>query len=451
MNFSKETFRSYDVRGIYETEITNELAYLLGQAFGTKVKSVIVVGHDARFSSNALNTNLIKGIISTGCNVIDTGLVTTPMLYFAREKLNIPHSIMITASHCSKEFNGFKLNDEEGSMYGEKIQNVLKDIESGNFNSGIGTLKVIDIKDDYVNLMKDKIKLGNRSLKVVIDCGNGTTSIINPDIIERLGINVIKLNCDNDPNYPNHIPDPAVESNMIQLQKKVKKTKADLGIAFDGDGDRIGIVDEKGNLVKTDMFMLIIWKGIINTAKNKNASFDIKCSKALKEGLENLGLTTHFRRSGHSYLKKDIKENGYDFAGEFSGHVCFADEFYGYDDALYAAGRLLRILSNTNLNVSDYFIDTPKYVTSPETYIKVKEEEKEQIVDAIKKYALSKKYEIITIDGVRIEYDDGFALVRASNTSSSITVRFEGKTKKIMKKYEKEIMDIIKNTIIQAK
>lgn len=443
MEIVKEIFRSYDIRGIYEKELTNDLAYLVGKGFGTISTGTVIVGHDARTSSNALNTNLIKGLLETGVKVIDLGLVTTPMLYYAREFFNEPYAIMITASHCAKEYNGFKLCDTEGSMYGDKIQDFLNLILKGNFKSGIGYLKPYDITFDYKKLMDDKIKLGSKKLKVVIDCGNGTTCYYNPEIIKNWGIDVIPLFCDSDPSFPNHIPDPAVDTNMISLEEKVKEEKADLGIAFDGDGDRIGIVDEKGNLVKTDMFMLIIWKSIYKTCKNKTASFDVKCSKALKESLEKLGLKTVYNRTGHSYLKKAVKENNYDFAGEFSGHVCFNDEFYGYDDALYAAGRLLRILSNTSMNVSDYFTDVPKYVTSPEEYIEVGEENKDKIVGKVLNYAKEKGYDAITVDGVRIEYDNGFSLVRASNTSPSITVRFEGKTKEEMEQHRLEIMKII--------
>ena len=443
MEIVKEIFRSYDIRGIYEKELTNDLAYLVGKGFGTISTGTVIVGHDARVSSNALNTNLIKGLLETGVKVIDLGLVTTPMLYYARELFNEPYAVMITASHCAKEYNGFKLCDTEGSMYGDKIQDLLSLILKGNFKSGTGYLKPYDITFDYKKLMDDKIKLGNRKLKVVIDCGNGTTCYYNPEIIKNWKVDVIPLFCDSDPSFPNHIPDPAVESNMVFLENKVKEEKADLGIAFDGDGDRIGIVDEKGNLVKTDMFMLIIWKSIYKTCKNKTASFDVKCSKALKESLEKLGLKTVYNRTGHSYLKKAIKENDYDFAGEFSGHVCFNDEFYGYDDALYAAGRLLRILSNTSMNVSDYFADVPKYVTSPEEYIEVGEENKDKIVGKVLNYAKEKGYDVITVDGVRIEYDSGFALVRKSNTSPSITVRFEGKTKEEMEQHRLEIIKII--------
>ena len=450
MEIVKEAFRSYDIRGVYGSEITNELAYLVGRAFGSISKNVVIVGHDARVSSNALNTNLIKGLMESGIKVIDIGLVTTPMLYYARELFNEPYAIMITASHCAKEYNGFKLCDDTGCMYGDKIQELLNFILKGEFKKASGMVEPYDITYDYRKLMNNKINLGSRKLKVVVDCGNGTTSYINPSIIKDWGVNLIPLYCDSNPDFPNHIPDPAVEDNMIDLEQKVKEEGADLGIAFDGDGDRIGIVDEKGNLVKTDMFMLIIWKSIYKTCKNKTASFDVKCSKALKESLEALGLKTAYNKTGHSYLKKAIKDNNYDFAGEFSGHVCFNDEFYGYDDALYAAGRLLRILSNTDSNVSDYFIGVPKYVTSKEEYIKVGEENKDRIVNKVKEYAISKGYELITIDGVRIEYQGGFALVRKSNTSPCLTVRFEGKTEEEMNMHKEEIMNLINEEVANA-
>lgn len=450
MEIVKEAFRSYDIRGVYGSEITNELAYLVGRAFGSISKNVVIVGHDARVSSNALNTNLIKGLMESGVKVIDIGLVTTPMLYYARELFNEPYAIMITASHCAKEYNGFKLCDDTGCMYGDKIQELLNFILKGEFKKAPGMVEPYDITYDYRKLMNNKINLGSRKLKVVVDCGNGTTSYINPSIIKDWGVNLISLYCDSNPDFPNHIPDPAVEDNMTDLERKVKEEGADLGIAFDGDGDRIGIVDEKGNLVKTDMFMLIIWKSIYKTCKNKTASFDVKCSKALKESLEALGLKTAYNKTGHSYLKKAIKDNNYDFAGEFSGHVCFSDEFYGYDDALYAAGRLLRILSNTDSNVSDYFIGVPKYVTSKEEYIKVGEENKDRIVNKVKEYAISKGYELITIDGVRIEYQGGFALVRKSNTSPCLTVRFEGKTEEEMNMHKEEIMNLINEEVANA-
>ena len=300
---------------------------------------------------------------------------------------------------------------------------------------------------EYKKLISDKIILGKRKIKAVIDCGNGTTSYYNPEILKDLGVDVIPLYCNSNPDFPNHIPDPAVDKNMVDLSKAVIKEKADLGIAFDGDGDRIGVVDEKGNLVRIDMFMIIIWKSIYKTCKNKTASFDVKCSRALKEELEKLGLKTKYNKTGHSYLKKAVKDNNYDFAGEFSGHVCFNDDFYGYDDALYAAGRLLKILSNSNLNVSDYLSDVPKYVSSSESYIEVGESKKDLIMDKILKYAIKKNYNIITIDGVRIEYDNGFALVRKSNTSPCLTVRFEGKTLEEMETHRLEILKLINEEI----
>lgn len=442
MQIAEHIFRNYDIRGIYESELTNDLAYLIGKAFGTYASNTVIVGHDARTSSNALNVNLIKGLLETGVKVIDVGLVTTPMLYYARELFDVKHAIMITASHCDKKYNGFKLCDENGTMYGNKIKLILDMVLENNYNHGVGTLEVKNIKDDYVKLMEDKIKLGDRKLTAVVDCGNGTASIINPFIIEKWGVNVIPLYCKSDPSFPNHIPDPAVEENMKNLSKAVIKNHADLGIAFDGDGDRIGIVGEDGSLLK-EYFMLIIWKDLVTRAKNKTASCDVKCSRGLVEGFENLGLNFKFNKTGHSYLKKAMKEENYDFSGEFSGHVCFNDEFYGYDDALYAAGRLLRILSNNNLKITDYLNDIPKYVSSKEIYIEVGEENKDKIVNEVLLYAREKGYEITDVDGVRIEYPDGFALVRSSNTSPSITVRFEGKTVHSMKKHQKEIMKVI--------
>lgn len=447
MEINKDIFRSYDIRGIYEEELTNELAFQVGMAFGSISDKTVIVGHDARSSSNALNTNLIKGLIETGVNVIDIGLVTTPMLYYARELYNKPYAIMITASHCAKEYNGFKLCDKEGAMYGEKIKDFLNIVLKGNFKKGIGNVEFKDITFDYKKMILDKIVLGKRKIKAVVDCGNGTTSYYNPDILKDLGVDVIPLYCNLDPTFPNHIPDPAVDKNMEDLRKAVINENADLGIAFDGDGDRIGVVDEKGNLIRTDMFMIIIWKSIYKTCKNKTASFDVKCSKALKEELEKLGLKTKYNKTGHSYLKKAVKDNNYDFAGEFSGHVCFNDDFYGFDDALYAACRLLKILSNSNFSISKYLDDVPKYVSSSESYIKVLESKKDLIVNKVLKYAKEKKYKVTKVDGVRIEYDDGFALVRKSNTSACITVRFEGKTLAEMESHRLEILKIINEEI----
>ena len=447
MEINKDIFRSYDIRGIYEEELTNELAFQVGMAFGSISDKTVIVGHDARSSSNALNTNLIKGLIETGVNVIDIGLVTTPMLYYARELYNKPYAIMITASHCAKEYNGFKLCDKEGAMYGEKIKKFLNIVLKGNFKKGIGNVEFKDITFDYKKMILDKIVLGKRKIKAVVDCGNGTTSYYNPDILKDLGVDVIPLYCNSDPTFPNHIPDPAVDKNMEDLRKAVINENADLGIAFDGDGDRIGVVDEKGNLIRTDMFMIIIWKSIYKTCKNKTASFDVKCSKALKEELEKLGLKTKYNKTGHSYLKKAVKDNNYDFAGEFSGHVCFNDDFYGFDDALYAACRLLKILSNSNFSISKYLDDVPKYVSSSESYIKVLESKKDLIVNKVLEYAKEKKYKVTKVDGVRIEYDDGFALVRKSNTSPCITVRFEGKTLAEMESHRLEILKIINEEI----
>lgn len=441
MNIKKEAFKSYDIRGLYEYEITLDLAYNLGLAFGSISDGYVIVGHDARVSSNALNTNLIKGLLDVGVNVIDIGLVTTPMLYYARELLKKDYTIMITASHLGKDYNGFKMCDNEGIMYGEKITNLLNIILENNFIKKHGVLNTYDITYDYKKLMFSKIKLGTKKLKIVVDCGNGTTSCYNPEILKDFGMDIIPLYCESIPSYPNHNADPAVEANMRDLQKKVIEEKADLGIAYDGDGDRIGIVDENGKLLTSDEIIMFIWKFICKTNKNNTALIDVASSLALKEFLEKKGLNIKYTKLGHSYIKNQIKENNYDFVGECSGHMYFNDDFYGYDDALYVTLRILEFLTENKHNISYYLQDIPKYY-SYSNYIDVNN--KDIIIYKIKKYVHEKNYKIINIDGIRIEYDNGYALVRKSNTSSKIFIKFEGKTKEDLNKYQEEIMNIIK-------
>ena len=444
MNIKKEIFKKYDIRGLNDEEITNELAYNLGLAFGFISDGYVIVGHDARLSSNSLNTNLIKGLLDVGVNVIDIGLVTTPMLYYARKLLNKDYAIMITASHLGKDYNGFKLCDNEGDMYGDKITNLLDIIQKNNFIKKKGALNTYDITYDYKKLMFSKIKLGTRKLKIVVDCGNGTTSYYNPEILKDFGMDIIPLYCESIPSYPNHDADPAVEANMRDLQKKVIEEKADLGIAYDGDGDRIGIVDENGRLLTSDEIIIFIWKYICKTNKNKTSLIDVASSYVLKEFLEKKGLNIKYTKLGHSYIKNQIKENNYDFVGECSGHMYFNDDFYGYDDALYVTLRILEFLTNNTNNISYYLEDILKYY-SYHDYIEVND--KGLIIKKVKKYAHEKNYKIINIDGIRIEYDNGYALVRKSNTSSKIFVKFEGKTKDDLQKYKDEIFNVINEYI----
>ena len=405
MNIKKEIFKKYDIRGLNDEEITNELAYNLGLAFGFISDGYVIEGHDARITSNALNTNLIKGLLESGVNVIDIGLVTTPMLYYARELLKKDYAIMITASHLGKDYNGFKLCDKDGNMFGDKITNLLDIINENNYIKKRGTLNTYDITYDYKKMLFKKIKLGQRKLKIVVDCGNGTSSFYNPLVLKDFGMDIIPLYCESMPSYPNHDADPALEANMRDLQKKVIEEKADLGIAYDGDGDRIGIVDENGKILTSDEIIIFIWKYICKTSKNKTALIDVASSLSLKEFLEEKKLNVKYTKLGHSYIKNQIKQNNYDFVGECSGHMYFNDDFYGYDDALYVTLRILEFLTNNTNNISYYLNDIPNYY-SYSNYIEVSD--KDLIMEKLKNYVKQKEYDIIDIDGIRIIYNDGY-------------------------------------------
>lgn len=443
MKICKDVFKKYDIRGLYKEEITDELAFLIGKAFAKMAKTTVIVGYDSRTSSENLRDNLIKGLVESGINVIDIGLVTTPMLYYAREYLKEPFAIMITASHLSNKYNGFKLCDEDGNMFDNKINDLLNIILNNDFIDGLGSIKQFSITNDYSNMILEKIKLGPKKLKVVVDCGNGTTSTINPQIISDLGCDVIPLYCELNPLFPNHIPDPSISTNMLALSKKVLEENADLGIAFDSDGDRIGVVDENGKYIKSDILMIMIWKSIARICKNKIAAFDVTCSNSLKDYLTKLHLKPVFTKCGHSYMKNYLKLNDCDFAGESSGHFYFNDEFYGYDDALYAAGRILRILSYSDYSISKYFNDVPSYYSTDTKYIDFNKNNYDYIIEKIFNYAKSKGYECITIDGIRICFSHGFALVRKSNTTNSLCLRFEGDSLELLESYRLEIMKLI--------
>ena len=443
MKVCEKVFRNYDIKGIYEKELTTELAYLIGKAFAKTVKKTVIIGHDARKSSNALNTNLIKGLTSSGVEVIDLGLVSMPIFYYARILLNNPYAIMITTDDLDNSYNGFKLFDEQGQMYGQKINNILSIILNDDFIDGVGVVKPYDINLEYKNMLLKKIVLGPKKLKTVVSYINGTINEFYSKIIKEWGADVISLpNIEKIKNSKQNTND-TFSKTTEQLTSEVIKNNADLGILFDIDGNKISITDEKGNYIKSDMFMLIIWKSLYKVCKSKNVLFDIRCSNALRESLEKLNLKPKYNKTGSIYLKNIAKEKGYDFAGDYEGHFCFYDEFYGDDDSLYVVGRLLKILSYSDFKVSDYLKNVPKYYSSDEEFIKIREDKKDLIISKIKNYAKTKGYNYIDVDGVRIEYKDGFALVRKSINKNSIVVMFEGKTKEIMETYRLQIMKLI--------
>ena len=448
MEINEKIFREYDIRGIYGTDLTIEFAYLFGQAFGSYIQEmgerVVLVGHDNRASSPILYENIKKGILATGADVVGVGLVTTPMYYFAKKEHGFMCGIMITASHNPKEYNGFKISfDSIGNAYGQKIQEFKNYLLEGHFKTGSGQEKDLDIREDYINLMCYATHLGFRKVKVVVDCGNGTGSIIIQDILDRLKINYVPLFCESDATFPNHHPDPSVPENLEALKNKVLEEKAHLGIAFDGDADRLGLVDEKGNVIPADLIMDIFYRDFKDKINLKRAICDVKCSKALLFDLKQMGYETLMYRTGNSYMNAKIIEDDYLFGGEYSGHIWFNDRFPAFDDGIYAGLRLIEILTNTDKSVSMLLEGLEAFVSTKEIKMPVEEEEKAHLVEKVQQYCIQKGYDILTIDGVRVEFPDGFALVRASNTGPNLTLRFEAKTEERMQAIKKEFETVL--------
>lgn len=449
MELNKLMFREYDIRGIWEKDINEEISYHIGRAFATKLlsfgKNKMLVGYDNRTSSETIEKNLIKGLTDGGVNVVRLGLVTTPMYYYAWDKLNIKCGIMITASHNPKEYNGFKMSyNGIHNCFGKDVTDLYYVIINGIYSEGNGTITNADIKEDYIKMIHNHINMGNNKLKVVYDCGNGTTSIIANDIFKSNDyIEYIPLFAESDGAFPNHHPDPSVEENLKQLKEKVLEVHADCGIAFDGDGDRVGVVDNLGQMIPIDKYMIIIWRDIYNKVAKKEGFFDVKCSKALEDELIKLGIKPICTRTGNSYTKKISAENNYPFGGEMSGHLYFRDRFIGTDDGIYAGLRFVEILSKSKNKASELLEGINKYYSTDENKIEVEDAKKEKVVDGVEEYCKKKGYKYITTDGVKVLYDDGFALVRKSNTTPNITTRYEAKTQERLNEIEKEYNTLI--------
>ncbi len=449
MELNKNIFREYDIRGIYNKEIYDKTAYLIGRAFATKLislgKDTMIVGYDNRLSSEALEKNLVRGLTESGVNVVRLGLVTTPMYYYAWDKLNIKCGIMITASHNPKEYNGFKMSyNGIHNCFGKDVTDLYYVILNGIFSEGNGTISTYDIRDEYVEMINNHIDMGNNKLKVVYDCGNGTTAVIAKDIFKNTDtIEYIPICEVYDGNFPNHHPDPAVEENLTMLKEKVLETHADVGISFDGDGDRIGAVDENGKFITMDDFMIMIWRDIYNKVTKKEGFFDVKCSRSVEDEMKKLGIKPVVTRSGNSYTKKISYENDYPFGGEMSGHLYFRDKFIGNDDGIYAGLRLVEILSKTAKKCSNLMENKSIYYSTPEDKIPVEDTKKGQIIGRVEEYCKNKGYNLLLIDGVKVLYDDGFALIRQSNTSPNITTRYEAKSKERLDEIKNEFTTLL--------
>ena len=447
-DLDKNVFRGYDIRGVYQKNIDEDFAYTMGLGFGTHIKKLgfdkCVVGHDNRLSSPSLYDALIKGITSTGCDVVSLGLCTTPMYYYACIKLGIPSGVMVTASHNPKDENGFKFAfDENGNCKGEEIQDFYKELVNGDFISGNGNVSDYDIEPDYIELFSNNLNFGNRRLKVVLDPANGATASFARKIYELYPMDLFIINEESDGSFPNHHPDPCVEENLNQLKEKVLELNADVGLSFDGDGDRLGVVTSNGKFIPTDLYMVIIIRDIVNKVSKKRFLYDVKCSKSLSDEIEVLGAEGICYRTGNSYTKAKVREDDLPFGGELSGHVYFRDRWPGFDSGMYAGLRLLEILSNTDKTVEELLLGINKYYSEEEEKYPSTDEKKVYVVDKVLEYVKEKGYSYIDIDGVRVNFDDGWALVRCSNTGPNITARFEAKTIDRLKEIQAEFRSLI--------
>ena len=438
-------FREYDIRGVVEKDFTDDVVLSLGQGFGTWLKNrnatKISVSGDVRLTTPHLIEKFTEGVLSTGIDVIDLGILPTPVNYYSMYKLAIDGAVQITGSHNPADMNGFKLSFKKGSVYGEEIQNIRKIIESGDFASGNGKQENQEILEQYKKEIISKIKV-KKPMKIVMDCGNGAACLAAPEIFKKLGIEVTELYCDADGRFPNHHPDPTVEEYIQDMIIEVKKGSYDCGIAFDGDADRIGLIDNQGRIVWADYIMILFLDEIIKNGET--VVFDVKCSQALEEAIIKKGGKPYMYKTGHSLIKKKMQELDLPFAGEMSGHICFADDYYGYDDAIYDALRLIQMLSGKSESLSSIMDSLPKYHSTPEMRLMCPNDKiKFNIARKSTKY-FKKNFDCIDVDGVRIKFGDGWGLVRASNTQPVIVTRFEAKSPERLEEIKSLVLNKLK-------
>lgn len=421
-------FRAYDIRGTVPEFLNAETAYWIGRAIGSQSLAQgepnVSVGRDGRLSGPELVAELIRGIAESGCHVSDVGLVPTPALYYAANVLAGKSGVMLTGSHNPSNYNGFKIVIAGDTLANEQIQALHDRLKSNNLSSGTGSVTQVEILDRYNTEIVQDIKLARR-MKVVVDCGNGAAGVIAPHLIEALNCEVIPLFCEVDGNFPNHHPDPGKPENLVDLIAKVKETKADLGLAFDGDGDRVGVVTNTGSIVYPDRLLMLFARDVLARNPDAEIIFDVKCTRRLVPLIKEYGGRPLMWKTGHSLIKKKMKQTGALLAGEMSGHIFFKERWFGFDDGIYSAARLLEILSKEKSSAEELFATFPNDISTPEININVTEESKFSIIDALHDAQWGAGADLTTIDGVRVDYAKGWGLVRASNTTPVLVLRFE--------------------------
>ena len=434
-------FREYDIRGIAESELLSAGITDLGRALGTYLQRIsgprINLGRDCRLSSPRLQDALIEGLLSTGCQVTDIGVVPTPLLYFSAVHLEADGAVMITGSHNPAEFNGFKTVSSKGSLHGEAIQDVRRLIEHRDFSIGHGSRHAMDVIPAYLDELTPQFAF-DRRIKVVLDAGNGTAGPVVHQLMKRLNVEVTELFFEMDGHFPNHHPDPTVPANLKHLRDTVREQHADVGIAFDGDSDRIGAVDENGQVIYGDMLLLIYGREILTRKPGATFIGEVKCSQILYDELKRLGGNPIMYKTGHSLIKEKMKQEHAELAGEMSGHMFFGDRYFGYDDAIYAACRLIEIVAKSGRPVSHQLAGLPQTVTTPEIRVDCPDETKFAVVARVAEQ-FSKSHDVINVDGVRVLFGEGWGLLRASNTQPVVVMRFEARTPELLASYQHQV------------
>ncbi|MGH7726017.1 MAG: phosphomannomutase/phosphoglucomutase [Candidatus Eiseniibacteriota bacterium] len=455
-----QIFREYDVRGLHETDLTDPVVTDLGRAFGTYVRRqggrTVALGRDFRPSSPRLAAALEKGLLETGCVILRAGVLPTPGLYWSIVHLSTDAGVQVTGSHNPSEYNGFKMNLGLASIHGEQIQLLRKMIETRDFDlrgtAGAagerGETRETPTEKAYMDMLASKVK-PKRNLKVVIDAGNGCAGPVAPDVFRRVGAEVIELFTEPDGTYPNHQPDPTVEANLQDLIRRVKETGADLGIGYDGDADRVGAVDERGRIVWGDTILALLAREVLAKHPGAPIVFDVKCSQGLEEDILAHGGRPVMGRTGHSVMKARMKEERAPLAGELSGHIFFQDEYFGFDDGIYVSLRLLRYVADSGETLGALADSVPHYFATPEIRVDTTDEEKFEIVERVTRH-FAADHDVITIDGARVKFGDGWALVRASNTQPVLVLRFEAKTEARLAEIRSEVLAVLAQEGVRA-
>jgi phosphomannomutase/phosphoglucomutase len=455
MALSRAIFREYDIRGVTGKDLTPEVATAVAGAYATflaekGVKGAIAVGRDNRPSGEALHKAFVSSLLSSGVDVVDIGVVPTPVAYWAQHNLDVVGGIQITGSHNPPEYNGFKLGLKKSSIYGGDIQHLYELAVAGRFPKKQGKLRRENVIDRYCDDIVSRVGGVARDLKVVLDCGNGAGALVVPGLFSRLGITPKFLFCESDGTFPNHHPDPTVPKNLEHLIAAVRKDGADIGIAFDGDADRIGVIANDGEIIWGDYLLIIYARdALARTGRGQSIVFDVKASQALPEAVEKAGGVPVMWKTGHSLIEEKMHETRAPVGGEMSGHMFFSEGFYGFDDALYGAARLLKIVAESGKSVHDLLADVPRFVSTPEIRVDCADDEKFAIVQEAREH-FGDRYKVITVDGVRVLFGDGWGLIRASNTQPVIVMRFEARSKPELDKIQSEMQGWLRSKGVQV-